>query len=144
MADRDRTPLLVNIARIAVIVVLSLGLVAGSYYAAYRGTVEVAESGSETPIRQFQQELDREILDLQEAAKRVETAAEAVYSGLETTKTLIGKTELRNQAIEGGRDRAKEKLQTLAERALEAQESGTPLTETEKRILRQFYAETEQ
>jgi hypothetical protein len=46
----------------------------------------------------------------------------AVFSGLDTTKELIGKTKQRNQAIEHGRTTASGKLQELAERARQAHE----------------------
>jgi hypothetical protein len=78
---------------------------------------------------------DTTALDLELAANRAEAAAEAVFNGLDTTKELIGKTEARNQAIEGGRKNASQKLFALANRVRDARQSGEPLPIADKRIL---------
>lgn len=66
----------------------------------------------------------RELTDL---AARVDQAATGVYSGLDTTKDLIGKTEVRKEAIEQGRDHAHGKLASLAERIRAALRGDAPL-----------------
>ena len=81
---------------------------------------------------------DRRELDLPGAAAQAEALSDQVFSGLETTQKLIGKTEARNQAIEQGRTRARGKLQDLAERARQAHEQSdkTGLSETDRRVLK--------
>jgi hypothetical protein len=75
-------------------------------------------------------------LDLDAAADQAEALSDNVYSGLDTTKEIIGKTEARKQAIEHGRDKASTKLQDLADRARQNQGVEPPLSETDKRVLR--------
>ena len=77
-------------------------------------------------------------LNLPNAADQAEELSDRVYSGLETTQDLIGKTEARNQAIEHGRTKASGKLQGLAERARQAHEhqDETVLSDTDRRVLK--------
>ncbi|NJL86388.1 MAG: hypothetical protein HC886_11045 [Leptolyngbyaceae cyanobacterium SM1_1_3] len=75
--------------------------------------------------------------NLDAAADAVEQAAGDVYEGLETTKRIKGKTELRNQKIEEGRDHASDKLQELADKA-RAADSPDELSVPERRILQQY------
>ncbi|NEQ32028.1 MAG: hypothetical protein F6K04_13660 [Leptolyngbya sp. SIO4C5] len=92
-------------------------------------------------LAQAQQPFNPESIDtadLESAADVVEQAADDVYEGLETTKRIKGKTELRNQKIEEGRDEASSKLQNLAEKARSA-ESLDDLTVPEQRILRHYH-----
>ncbi|MGF1522840.1 MAG: hypothetical protein ACFBSF_11050 [Leptolyngbyaceae cyanobacterium] len=66
--------------------------------------------------------------ELAQLARKVDKAADGVYGGLDTTKDFIGKTEVRKQAIERGRDRAHGKLKSLAERIQAAAEQNQPLS----------------
>lgn len=76
-------------------------------------------------------------IQLDQAANQADDFSEAVYSGLDTTKEIIGKTEARNQAIEHGRSTASAKLEDLGDRARQAASSGDQvLSETDKRILK--------
>jgi hypothetical protein len=77
-------------------------------------------------------------LDLPAAADQAETFADDVYSGLDTTKEIIGKTEARKQAIEYGRTKASGKLKGLAERARQAheQQDDAILSNTDRRVLK--------
>lgn len=73
---------------------------------------------------------------LEESANQADELSDQVYSGLDTTKKIIGKTEARNEAIETGRDAASQKLDELGDRARQAKETGKDvLTKTDKRIL---------
>jgi hypothetical protein len=77
-------------------------------------------------------------LNLPTAADQAETFADDVYSGLDTTKEIIGKTEARKQAIEQGRTKASGKLKGLAERARQAheQQDDAILSDTDRRVLK--------
>jgi hypothetical protein len=77
-------------------------------------------------------------LDLKTAADQAEALSDDVYSGLDTTKEIIGKTEARKQAIEHGRNKASGKLQGLAERARQAhaQQDDSVLSDTDQRVLK--------
>lgn len=77
-------------------------------------------------------------LDLPAAADQAEEFSDDVFSGLETTKEIIGKTEARKEAIEHGRTKASGKLQELAERARQAQEQQDDdiLSQTDRRVLK--------
>lgn len=76
-------------------------------------------------------------LGLEQAAAQADRLSEDVYSGLDTTKKIIGKTEARNQAIETGRDAASQKLEELSDRAQQAKTAGEDvLSTTDKRILK--------
>jgi hypothetical protein len=77
-------------------------------------------------------------LDLDTAAEQAEDLSKDVYSGLDTTKKIIGKTEARNQAIEQARDKASGKLQDLADRAEQAKQNPgkAPLSDTDRRVLK--------
>ncbi len=77
-------------------------------------------------------------LDLKAAADQAEDLSNKVFSGLETTKELIGKTEPRKQAIEHGRTKASGKLEGLAERARQADEGqdDSVLSDTDRRVLK--------
>ncbi|MFE4107694.1 hypothetical protein [Almyronema epifaneia] len=78
-----------------------------------------------------------ETKDLDQAAEAVDRASEGVYQGLETTKQIKGKTELRNQKIEEGRDTASKKLKDLADKARSVDDADE-LTVPEQRVLRQY------
>ncbi|MGB3309866.1 MAG: hypothetical protein WA939_23375 [Nodosilinea sp.] len=74
---------------------------------------------------------------LEQAADQADDLSENVYSGLDTTKKIIGKTEARNQAIEKGRDAASQKLEELSDRARQAETYGDEvLSTTDKRVLK--------
>ncbi|MEB3357931.1 MAG: hypothetical protein VKK04_14470 [Synechococcales bacterium] len=92
----------------------------------------------EAPGNGSGQDLD---FDLERATEQVERASDEIYQGLDRTKDLIGKTEPRKEAIEHGRDHARERLESLAEKARAAQERGDPLSPKEELLL-QRYEET--
>lgn len=71
-------------------------------------------------------------LDLERAAQRAEEASEKIYRGLDQTKRSIGKTELRKQAIEHGRDHASRKWDALAEKARRAQRGEATLSPVDR------------
>jgi hypothetical protein len=81
-------------------------------------------------------------LSLERAADQADRLSDEVYSGLDTTKKIIGKTEARNQAIEKGRDAASQKLAELSDRARQAETASEDvltadvLTATDKRVLK--------
>ncbi|MGG6242319.1 hypothetical protein ACQ4N7_27205 [Nodosilinea sp. AN01ver1] len=76
-------------------------------------------------------------VQLEQAADQAADLSEDVYSGLDTTKKIIGKTEARNQAIETGRDAASQKLEELSDRAQQAKTHGEDvLSATDKRVLK--------
>ncbi|MBE9108597.1 hypothetical protein IQ273_04090 [Nodosilinea sp. LEGE 07298] len=76
-------------------------------------------------------------VQLEQAADQAADLSEDVYSGLDTTKKIIGKTEARNQAIETGRDAASQKLEELSDRAQQAETHGEDvLSATDKRVLK--------
>ncbi|HEY9652861.1 MAG TPA: hypothetical protein V6C95_19545 [Coleofasciculaceae cyanobacterium] len=77
-------------------------------------------------------------LDLDQAVNKADEASQKVYQGLDKTKSLIGKTEKRNQAIEHGRNEASEKLQSLADKARRVKNSDESLSVTEKQALEQI------
>lgn len=82
-------------------------------------------------------ESQQEPVQLDQAADQAEDLSENVYSGLDTTKKIIGKTEARNQAIETGRDAASQKLEELSDRARQAEIHGDDvLSTTDKRVLK--------
>jgi len=70
--------------------------------------------------------------ELTDLADKVDQAAEEVYSGLDTTKEIIGKTDARKEAIEHGRNRAHQKLGSLAERIRAALRGEAPLDELDQ------------
>ncbi|MEA5452200.1 hypothetical protein VB780_26740 [Leptolyngbya sp. CCNP1308] len=76
-------------------------------------------------------------VNLEQAADQADKLSDNVYSGLDTTKKIIGKTDARNQAIEKGRDAASQKMQELSDRARQAETAGEDvLTATDKRVLK--------
>jgi hypothetical protein len=76
-------------------------------------------------------------INLEQAADQAGKLSDNVYSGLDTTKKIIGKTESRNQAIETGRDAASQKMQELSDRAQQAEATGEDvLSTTDKRVLK--------
>ncbi len=76
-------------------------------------------------------------VQLEQAADQADDLSKNVYSGLDTTKKIIGKTEARNQAIETGRDAASQKLEELSDRAKQAETAGEDvLSATDKRVLK--------
>lgn len=77
-------------------------------------------------------------LESETGARRAEKASEKVFQGLETTKREIGKTQKRKEAIEDARETASGKLESLADKARQAQESGETLTPVEKKILKRL------
>lgn len=79
-----------------------------------------------------------EPLDLDQAVNKADQASDKVYQGLDKTKSLIGKTEKRSQAIEQGRNEASEKLQSLADKARRVKNSDESLSVTEKQALEQL------
>lgn len=79
----------------------------------------------------------QEPVQLEQAADQADDLSKNVYSGLDTTKKIIGKTEARNQAIETGRDAASQKLKELSDRAQQAETYGEDvLSATDKRVLK--------
>lgn len=82
--------------------------------------------------------LNDEQLDLNQAVNKADEASQKVYQGLDKTKSLIGKTEKRNQAIEHGRNNASEKLQSLANKARRVKNSDESLSVSEKQALEQL------
>ena len=70
--------------------------------------------------------------ELTDLADKVDQAAEEVYGGLDTTKEIIGKTDARKEAIEHGRNRAHQKLGSLAERIRAALRGEAPLDELDQ------------
>jgi len=76
--------------------------------------------------------------DLERAIEQVERASEEIYQGLDRTKELIGKTERRKEAIEHGRNHARERLESLAEKARAAQREGYILSPKEELLLRRY------
>jgi hypothetical protein len=101
-------------------------------------TVLILWSTALSPVRQGQAEaISEPPLGLEQAADRADKLSNEVYSGLDTTKKIIGKTEARNQAIEKGRDAASQKLEELSDRARQAETTGEDvLTATDKRVLK--------
>lgn len=101
-------------------------------------TVLILWSTALSPARQGQAEaISEPPLGLEQAAGQAEELSDNVYSGLDTTKKIIGKTEARNQAIEKGRDAASQKLEELSDRARQAETAGEDvLTATDKRVLK--------
>jgi hypothetical protein len=95
---------------------------------------------SETPSSPVAR-VTAEPLESETGARRAEKASEKVFQGLETTKRKIGKTERRKEAIEHGREKASGKLESLADKARRAQESGETLTPVEKKILKRLPTE---
>lgn len=79
--------------------------------------------------------------DIEAALERVEEASQSIYSGLDTTQELIGKTEARKQAIEEGRGEASKKLTALISRVKESIDKGEPLSRTDQKVLLQLQAE---
>lgn len=71
--------------------------------------------------------------ELEDLANNVDQAADSVYNGLDTTKDIIGKTELRKEAIEHGRDHASGRLGTLSERIRKARQEKQPLRPFDRR-----------
>ena len=83
------------------------------------------------------QEKEQQPVQLEQAADQAADLSEDVYSGLDTTKKIIGKTDARNQAIETGRDAASQKLKELSDRAQQAKTHGEDvLSATDKRVLK--------
>lgn len=82
-------------------------------------------------------QIPTESLDVDRAAEKADQASENIYKGLDTTKRVVGKTDKRNQVIEQAREQASEKWKSLAEKAKTAQNTDTPLTPTEKQVLKQ-------
>lgn len=72
--------------------------------------------------------------ELTDLASRVDEAADGIYNGLDTTKEIIGKTDLRKEAIEHGRNHANEKLISLAERIRQALRGERPLNPFDRGI----------
>ncbi|MBW4481698.1 MAG: hypothetical protein KME14_04055 [Tildeniella torsiva UHER 1998/13D] len=101
-------------------------------------TVLILWSTALSPARQGQAEaISEPPLGLEQAADQADKLSNKVYSGLDTTKKIIGKTEARNQAIEKGRDAASQKLEELSDRARQAETAGEDvLTATDKRVLK--------
>jgi hypothetical protein len=77
-------------------------------------------------------------------ASRIDQAAERIYSGLDTTQELIGKTAGRKQAIKYGRDQANEQLISLAERLRAALRGEEPLRLFDQRMARHIAGEARQ
>lgn len=123
------------IALCCVQISLVLGLAMGSGNSAIASPVLADASSS--PVAQ----VTAESLDLEEGARRAEKASEKVFQGLETTKREIGKTQKRKEAIEDARETASGKLESLADKARRAQESGETLTPVEKKILKRLPTE---
>ncbi|MEB3212172.1 MAG: hypothetical protein VKL39_12495 [Leptolyngbyaceae bacterium] len=71
---------------------------------------------------------DAQEIDLDRAAQRAKEASDQIYRGLDRTKREIGKTDLRKQAIEHGRDHASDKWEALAEKARRAQRGEATLS----------------
>jgi len=65
--------------------------------------------------------------ELTELADSVDQTAEGLYRGLEKTKQFIGKTEVRKQAIEHGRDHANNRLESLSKRLRNAENQAEAL-----------------
>ncbi|MGF1535889.1 MAG: hypothetical protein ACFB4J_05295 [Elainellaceae cyanobacterium] len=95
-------------------------------------SLELAQAATAQPRASVQPELD-----LKAAQPQLEAATEAIYKGLERTKRDIGKTELRQEAIEYGRDRAIGKLQGLLER-VESADSLEDLSDTDQLTLKRL------
>lgn len=71
---------------------------------------------------------DDQPLDLEQASQRAKEASEQIYKGLDRTKREMGKTEMRKQAIEHGRDHASDKWEALAEKARRAKRGEVTLS----------------
>lgn len=78
--------------------------------------------------------------DLKQAAEEVDEAAADVYSGLDKTKDIIGKTDARKQAIEHGRDNVSNKLESLSDRVEEAAQQNKPLNPSDQRAVEHLTA----
>lgn len=120
--------------------IIALGLVVASLFIFNF----IAADGAPSSDRSAAIAPDTTAINLEQAADRAEAAAEAVFNGLDTTKEFIGKTEARNQAIEGGRNNASQKLFALANRVRDAMQSGEPVPISDKRILLHLQGTQEQ
>lgn len=84
------------------------------------------------------QQTQADSTQLDQAADKAEQASDKIFDGLDTTKQIIGKTDVRNRVIETGRDKASRKLESIAEKARSTKQSGNSLSPTEQRVVDQL------
>ncbi|HEY9662695.1 MAG TPA: hypothetical protein V6C65_29930 [Allocoleopsis sp.] len=84
------------------------------------------------------QQTQADAAQLDQAADKAEQASDKIFDGLDTTKQIIGKTDVRNRVIETGRDKASRKLESIAEKARSTKQSGDSLSPTEQRVVNQL------
>lgn len=88
---------------------------------------------SDSPEQAVRERTIQDPQELENLAGKVDRAADNIYSGLDTTKEIIGKTETRKQAIEHGRTHANSKMVTLSNRIRNALKGKEPLRPFDRR-----------
>jgi NADH:ubiquinone oxidoreductase subunit 5 (subunit L)/multisubunit Na+/H+ antiporter MnhA subunit len=117
-------PIIMTVSAIVLIGLFVASLFIGRLLIFPQTTPESASSPVRTELPPVS-EADR--ADLKALAESVDRSSEEIYSGLEKTKQIIGKTEARKEAIEHGREHASNKLKALADRIWQAVENNQPL-----------------
>ncbi|HEY9734751.1 MAG TPA: hypothetical protein V6D06_00665 [Trichocoleus sp.] len=99
------------------------------------------DARTDAPLRQSYNPLSHETnqggVDLQTAAKKADQLSKDVFSGVDTTMQMKGKTQQRNEAILHGRETASQKLREMADRAREA-DAPADLNPKESRVLKHY------
>lgn len=86
-----------------------------------------------SPEQAIREGTTQDLQELENLATKLDKAADNIYSGLDTTQEIIGKTEMRKAAIEHGRTHANSKLVKLSNRIRNALRGEQPLKPFDRR-----------